>query len=583
MDPPERIFDSCLRIRELRPEPKSNPSPLRAPMISATNIALRTGGKVLYKDASFQIKPGEKCGLVGPNGAGKSSLFRLITGQTTSEQGEVNVPSRWTLGYFSQDVEEMKGSSILEEVQKVSAHVKALAHFIQECEHRLDRLGDEPMEDDALADFLERYGTAQEEFERRGGYNLDHLAEEILTGLGFAPSDHRNPVESLSGGWKMRVELAKILLMSPDVLLMDEPTNHLDVESILWLENWLQEYKGALLMTSHDREFMNRLVKKIIEIDNGAITTYSGNYDFYEKERELRREQLLASFKRQQEMLSKEEEFIAKFAARASHAAQVNSRVKKLEKIDRIEIPSERKVVKFEFPDPPRSGEEVVILNHLGKTWTKLSGEKLNLFGNVTSVVRRLSRVAVVGVNGAGKSTLLKCICGEVEASEGEARLGANVEVGYFSQHAMDVLNPRQTVFESIQEVLPNASIGTVRTLLGCFLFSDDDVQKRISVLSGGEKSRVLLARILARPTNLLVLDEPTNHLDIQSREILLEALQRYQGTILIVSHDRHFQKSLATRVFEIDRGSLRVYEGRYDEYLEKCEEETRSHFQVKH
>jgi ATP-binding cassette, subfamily F, member 3 len=574
-----QCFDMWTRMQELE----------RAPflrdlfMISATNISLRTGGKVLYKDASFQIKPGEKAGLVGPNGVGKSSLFRLITGQSSLEQGEVTMPNRWTIGLFSQDVGEMRGNSILEEVQKVSAQVKQLAAVIKECEGRLDRLGDEPMDDDALATLLDRYGNAQEEFERRGGYNLDHLAQEILTGLGFDPADLLNPVESLSGGWKMRVELAKILLLNPDVLLMDEPTNHLDVESIMWLEQWLQEFKGALLMTSHDREFMNRIVKKIIEIDNGAITTYSGNYDFYEKDREIRREQLIASHKRQQEMLAKEEEFIAKFAARASHAAQVNSRVKKIEKIERIELPTERRTVKFEFPEPPRSGDEAVILNSLSKTWIKLTGEKLNLFGNVTAVVRRLSRVAIVGVNGAGKSTLLKCICGEVEPTQGEARLGANIEVGYFSQHAIDILNPNQTVFDCITEVIPRASIGTVRSLLGCFLFSDDDVQKKISVLSGGEKSRVLLARILARPTNLLVLDEPTNHLDIQSREILLEALQRYQGTILIVSHDRHFQKALATQVYEIDRGSLRVYQGRYDEYLEKCEEESRSHFQSGH
>jgi ATP-binding cassette subfamily F protein 3 len=552
-------------------------------MIHATNISLRTGGRVLYKDANFQLKPGEKTGLVGPNGAGKTSLFRLITGESSSEQGEIAMPSRWVIGYFSQDVGEMRGTTILGEVQKVSAQVQELAQKIQEYERRLSKLDTEPMGDDEMAELLEQYGDAQQEFERRGGYSLDHRAREILTGLGFHPSELERPIESLSGGWKMRVALAKILLLQPDVLLMDEPTNHLDVESILWLELWLAEFEGVLLMTSHDREFMNRIVKKVIAIEDGTITSYSGNYDFYEKERELRRVQLLASHRRQQEMLAKEEEFIAKFAARASHAAQVNSRVKKLEKIERIEIPADRKVVRFEFPEPPRSGDDVIVLAGLAKSWTRADGQVVPLFANITTTIRRLSRVALVGVNGAGKSTLLKCICGDVSPSTGEVKIGANVELGYFSQHALDVLNPAQTIMESVTEVIPNASIGTVRTLLGCFLFSDDDVHKKIGFLSGGEKSRVVLARILARPTNLLILDEPTNHLDIQSREILLDALQGYQGTIVLVSHDRHFQKALANRVFEIDRGSLRIYEGRYDEYLEKCESETRTHFQAAH
>ena len=548
-------------------------------MIHVSNVTVMQGGRTLYKNASVQLKNSEKCGLVGPNGAGKSTLFRLMTGETTPESGEVSIPAKCSIGYFSQDVAEMSGCTVLEEVKKVSAKVAQLSAFLQECEERLDRLGDEPMEDEMLADFLEKYGEAQAEFERRGGYNLDHMAEEILSGIGFHSSDFLRPVESFSGGWKMRIELAKILLLNPDVLLMDEPTNHLDVESIIWLEEWLKSYKGSLLMTSHDREFMNRIVSRVFEVDNGTITNYSGNYDFYEKERELRREQLIAAHKRQQEMLAKEEEFIAKFAARASHAAQVNSRVKKIDKIERIEIPAERKVVRFEFPTPPRSGDEVVIFDGLGKSWQRADNSEHRVFGNVTAIVKRLSRVAVVGINGAGKSTLLKCIMGDVASSEGNVRVGAGVEIGYFSQYALDLLNPSETVFEAIQAVIPNASVGTVKTLLGAFMFSDDDSKKRISVLSGGEKSRVLLARILARPVNLLILDEPTNHLDIRSREILLEALKTFQGTILLVSHDRFFQKSLATRVFEIDRGNLVVYEGKYEEYLEKCELEQRQNF----
>ena len=369
----------------------------------------------------------------------------------------------------------------------------------------------------------------------------------------------------------MRIALAKILTLNPDVLLLDEPTNHLDVESIIWLEEWLStEYKGALLMTSHDRDFMNRLVTRIIEVADQAITTYSGNYDFYLREREVRREQLLASFKRQQEMLARDEEFIARFAARASHAAQVQSRVKKLEKIERIQIPSEQKKVKFDFQKPPRSGDNVVEFTDLGKSWPQSDGGVKSVFSHASGLVRRNEKIAVVGVNGAGKSTFLKVLAEQTEASDGKVSLGANVHVGYFSQHAMDLLDLRKTVFDTVQAVMPQSSIGVVRNLCAAFLFQGDDVDKRVSTLSGGEKSRLVLATLLARPVNFLILDEPTNHLDIQSRAILLEMLQRFTGTVILVSHDRHFLRSLVNRVFEIDHGEMLSYEGDYSYYLEK-------------
>lgn len=542
-------------------------------MIHLTDIRIIQGGKALYDGASLQLGVGEKCGLVGPNGAGKSTLFRLLSGEISPESGEISIPSRWTIGYFSQDVGEMRGGTVLEEVKKALPRITELSESIAAFEDRLHRLDSEPLGDDEMAELLAAYGDAQEEFERLGGYDMDHRAQEILSGLGFAAMDWGKPVESFSGGWKMRIELAKILLKNPDFLMMDEPTNHLDVESIVWLESWLRSFKGTVLLTSHDRAFMNGLVSRILEVDNGAVTSYSGNYDFYESERELRREQLLAAYKRQQEMLAKEEEFIARFAARASHAAQVNSRVKKIEKIDRIVIPKERKVVRFQFVQPPRSGDDVIIFDGLGKAWPQPDGSEKRVFGGVTGVVKRLSKIALVGVNGAGKSTLLKTIIGDVAPSEGSVRLGASVSVGYFSQYSSDLLNPELTVFESLREVLPQASVGTIKTLLGSFLFSDEETNKKISVLSGGERSRVMLARILARPVNLLILDEPTNHLDMQSREILLDALQRFEGTLVMVSHDRHFQRSLANRVFEIDRGSLRIYEGSYNEYLESLME----------
>jgi ATP-binding cassette subfamily F protein 3 len=344
------------------------------------------------------------------------------------------------------------------------------------------------------------------------------------------------------------------------------------VESIIWLEEWLAgEFDGALLMTSHDRDFMNRIVTRIVEVANRTVTTYNGNYDFYERERDIRREQLLASHKRQQEMLAKEEEFIARFAARASHAAQVQSRVKKLEKIERIEIPAEEKTVRFEFSEPPRSGDDVVVMAGLAKEWPLPDGGVKPVFSGVSGIIRRQDKIAVVGVNGAGKSTFLKVLAGQTAPTSGSVALGANVEAGYFSQHAMEVLDPKRTVFETLQDVMPLASIGVIRNLLGAFLFSGDAVDKRIDTLSGGEKSRVVLATLLARPVNLLILDEPTNHLDIRSREILLDALQRFSGTVVLVSHDRHFLRSLVDRVFEVDHGEMRVYEGSYQYYLEKA------------
>jgi len=431
-----------------------------------------------------------------------------------------------------------------------------------------------PQSDDEMADLLDRYGVAQEEFEHRDGYNLDTRAQTVLTGLGIGPDRFNHPVESFSGGWKMRIALAKILTLKPDVLLLDEPTNHLDVESIIWLEEWLaNEYDGALLMTSHDRDFMNRIVNRIIEVANKTVTTYGGNYDFYERERDIRLEQLLASHKRQQDMLAKEEEFIARFAARASHAAQVQSRVKKIDKIERIEIPPEERTVRFEFNEPPRSGDDVVVMDNLGKVWQTPDGKPHPVFSGITGTIRRQNKIALVGVNGAGKSTLLKMLAGQTDPTCGSFTLGANVELGYFSQHAMELLDPRKTVFETLQDAMPLANIGVIRNLLGAFLFSGDAVDKRIENLSGGEKSRVVLATLLARPINFLVLDEPTNHLDIRSREMLLDALRNFSGTVILVSHDRHFLRLLVDRVFEIDHGEMRTYEGTYEYYLSKVAE----------
>ena len=536
-------------------------------MIHLSSIRRQHGQRLLFDNASCQIPPNSRTGLVGPNGAGKSTLFRLICGEEKPDSGEISCAKGCVIGYFSQDVGDMAGRSALAEVMAACGDVVALGEELTRMESRMAS----GLEDDELTALLERYGEAQHSFEQRGGYDLEARAQAVLTGLGIAPQEQQRPVESFSGGWKMRIALARILTQNPDVLLLDEPTNHLDMESILWLENWLRDdYKGALLLTSHYREFMNRLVNRIIEVGNGGLTTYSGDYDFYLREREIRREQLQASHRRQQEMLAKEEEFIARFAARASHAAQVQSRVKKLEKIERIVLPPEQKRLRFAFAEAPRSGDDVLAFTALAKAWPQPEGTEKTVFSGVSGLVRRGDKVALVGVNGAGKSTLLKVLAGQTAPSAGSCSQGANVLCGYFSQHSMELLDASRTVFETVQAALPQLSVGVLRNLCAAFLFQGDEVDKRVDKLSGGEKARLVLATLLGQPLNLLILDEPTNHLDILAREVLLEALQGFSGTLLLVSHDRHVLRHLANRVFEIDHGCLTAYEGNYDYYLEK-------------
>lgn len=535
-------------------------------MISFNAVTKQQGTKILYANASFQLNPGEKVGLVGPNGAGKTTVFRLIVGEELPNQGSVSKPDKIKIGYFSQNIEDMKGRTVLQEVL-TAGNLETLTSEIKRLE---EKLSDPNLTEEDMITTVELYGELQHQFENVGGYDLESRAKEILGGLGFSNEDMLLDVGQYSGGWKMRVSLAKILLLNPDVLLMDEPTNHLDVESIIWLESWLQNYKGSVLMTSHDRDFMNRLVTKIIEVSRGAITTYGGNYDFYERERDIRKEQLIAAAKRQEDMLAKEEEFIARFAARASHAAQVQSRVKKIEKIDRIEVPEEERVMEFEWPVPPRGGEEVVKVTGLGKIWNLTDGREKNVFQNATALVKRLDRVAVVGVNGAGKSTFLKIITGQTEPTSGTYQVGPSIVTGYFSQNSLDVLDPKKTILEEVEARVPLASVGSLRNLLGAFLFSGEEVHKKISVLSGGEKSRVILACILSQPVNFLVLDEPTNHLDIRSREVLLNAIKQFPGTVMMVSHDRFFLRELVTRVFEIDKNQLHTFDMTYPEYADR-------------
>lgn len=534
-------------------------------MVAFNSVTKQQGSRILFGGASFQINPGEKIGLVGPNGAGKTTIFRLIMNEETPDQGTISKPDKIRIGYFSQNIEEMKGRSVLAEVLS-SGNLESIKIELAQLEEKMQN---PDLNEDEMMRVVERYGDLHGEFESMGGYDLDSRAQEILGGLGFSKEDMQVDVGKFSGGWKMRVSLSKILLLIPDVLLMDEPTNHLDVESIVWLEEWLRTFKGSVLMTSHDREFMNRLVTKIIEVANKTTTTYGGNYDFYDREKAIRRDQLIAAASRQDDMLAKEEEFIARFAARASHAAQVQSRVKKLEKIDRIEIPVEDKVMTFVWPEPPRGGDEVVKFQNLGKIWQLDDGRERNVFSSASGLVKRQDRVAVVGVNGAGKSTLLKIITGQADPTAGTCQMGPSIQFGYFSQNSLDVLDPKKTIVQEVEGRVPNATIGSIRNLLGSFLFSGEEVEKKISVLSGGEKSRVLLACILSHPVNFLVLDEPTNHLDIKSREVLLNAIKTFPGTVMMVSHDRFFLREITTKVFEIDKNHLMTYDMNYNEYLD--------------
>ena len=530
-------------------------------MIRLDDIALQHGRQVLFVGASAVIHRGEHVGLVGPNGAGKSTLFRLITKAEEPDEGQVSVDRGVTIGHFSQDVGEMKGKTVVGEAMDGAGPVSKIAAELRELEHALA----DPGKADQMESLLERFGDVQARFEDLGGYGLEARAREILAGLGFSQERMDQDVGELSGGWKMRVALARILLMNPDALLLDEPSNHLDLESLIWLESFLAGFEGAILITSHDREFLNRVVGKIIEIDAGELTTYSGDYEYYVQQRALADQQQQAQYERQQAMLKKEIAFIERFKARASHAAQVQSRIKKLDKIEKVEPPKMRKTVEFEFGRSPRSGEDVARLAKVSKSY----GSKV-IYDDFDFLVRRTERWCVLGVNGAGKTTLLKLVAGATGPDDGEVSVGGSVKMGYFAQHAMDVLEPEKSVWETVVDAFPKASVGALRTLLGCFGFSGDEADKPVRVLSGGEKARVVLARMLFDPPNFLVLDEPTNHLDLLTKEMLIDALRRFEGAMLFVSHDRHFLAELSNRVLELTPEGPHVYGGGYTEYVSR-------------
>ena len=533
-------------------------------MIFFSNINKQYGKQLIFVDASFQLNPGEKVGLVGPNGSGKTTLFRMVVGEEAPDEGEVSVPKKLTIGYFRQDVEEMKGRSALDEAIAGSGRAGDLHHELEALHQALE----DPGRAHEMDRILERVGHVQEEYEHLGGYSLEAQARQVLHGLGFEDDQIDGDVGALSGGWKMRVALARVLLGRPDVLLMDEPTNHLDIESIIWLEQFLKSYPGAMLMTTHDREFMNRVVTRIAEIDSGEIVVYSGDYDFYERERAIRESNQQAAFTRQRAMLAKEQRFIERFKTHAAKAAQVQSRIKALDKIEKIELPRKRHVVKFEFRVPPRSGDQVAVMEDLHKSYGPRT-----IYSGVNLTIRRGERWAVMGRNGAGKTTLLKMIAGAVQPDAGSVRLGASLTMGYFAQQSLDVLDAGLTIIEQLQQDFPQEGMGSLRTLAGAFQFSGDDVDKRIRTLSGGEKSRLAMARMLFNPPNFLVLDEPPNHLDLGTKEMLVEALRDFEGSMIFVSHDRTFLRGLSSRVLELGGESGKdshplVYPGSYVEYV---------------
>jgi ATPase subunit of ABC transporter with duplicated ATPase domains len=528
-------------------------------MIRLDQISKQHGPQILFVEASAAIHRGEKVGLVGPNGAGKSTIFRLIMKEESPDDGQVSVDRGVSIGYFSQDVGEMAGRPTVAEVMDGAGHISEIAAELKELEGALA----DPERADEMDRLLERFGEVQARFDELGGYALEARAREILHGLGFSQEMQDGDVSRLSGGWKMRVALARILLMRPDAMLLDEPSNHLDLESLIWLEQFLHDYEGALLMTSHDRAFMNRVVGRIIEIDGGVLTSYSGDYDFYEKQRAINEANAEAAYQRQQAMLAKEMRFIERFKAQAAKAAQVQSRVKKLDKIEKVEPPKRRHTLVFEFPPCPRSGDDVVRIEKMGKRY----GAKV-IYDGFDLWIRRKDRMAVMGVNGAGKSTLLKLVAGAAAPDAGAVGLGASVKIGYFAQHAMEVLDPGKTVWQVLEESFPLANIGSLRTLAGCFGFSGDDIDKTCRVLSGGEKARLVLARLMYDRPNFLVLDEPTNHLDVATKDMVVRALADYEGTMLFVSHDRQFLAKLSNRILELTPEGPHLYGGGYLEYV---------------
>jgi ATP-binding cassette subfamily F protein 3 len=533
-------------------------------MITLNHVQKQYGSKILFKDCSLQIGARDRVGLIGPNGSGKTTLFRMILGEESFDEGEALIAKGVRIGYLPQEVISFKGNTVLNEVLKSLTNITSLQDKMTILEEELSSVED-PKEQERLA---KEYGKLQERYTLLGGYGLEAEAKRILQGLGFKERDFDRLTDELSGGWLMRIALAKILLQSPDLLLLDEPTNHLDLVSLIWLEEFLMNYPGAMVIVSHDRVFLNHLIDRIAEIEAQKIDLYYGDYDHYLGEKKARRQILEATYKTQQRKIEQTERFIERFRAKNTKSSQVQSRIKMLEKVDRIELSEKKKEIRFHFPAPKRSGHKVVEVRNLHKSYggtAVYQGIDLHLY--------RGDKVALVGPNGAGKSTLLKILAGVLDFEKGELILGKEVTRSYFAQHQFDILRPENTVFEELLSVATDESQTELRTILGTFLFSGDEIEKRVSVLSGGEKSRLVLAKMLLKPANFLLLDEPTSHLDIPSRNVLEMALKQFQGTICLITHDRHLINEMANKIIEIDKGIPHLYPGNYDYYLYKREQ----------
>jgi ATP-binding cassette subfamily F protein 3 len=533
-------------------------------MVQLEGVRKSFGGQVVLSDLTWHITRGQRIGLVGPNGAGKTTVCRLLTGEVEPDGGEVRRAKAATIGYLPQEVTTVGEGTVL-------GHLLAGFGDLRRLEEELELLAAEmaEAEDGGSEELVYRYGELQHQFELGGGYSLEAKAKAILGGLGFRPDEFHAPLSSLSGGWRMRVALGRLLLVAPDLLLLDEPTNHLDLESLQWLEDFLGGYDGTVVIISHDRYFLNRVVDRIAELELGRFALYTGDYDDYQAQKLARQEQAEAAQRSQAEQIEKMERFIRKFRYKATKARQVQSRIKQLEKMDRVEVLRVPKRIRFHFPQPGRSGAIVCELRHARKAY----GVNV-VYPRLDFRLLRGERVALVGLNGAGKSTLLKMAAGVLPPDAGERVVGHNAAVHYYAQHQLDTLNPRHSVLEELAETADLAMQPQLRGILGAFLFSGDDVEKPVAVLSGGEKARLALAKMLLRPANLLCLDEPTNHLDVTAREILEEALDQYEGTMLFISHDRYFINRIATKVVEVRDHRLWEYAGDYDYYLEKRAEE---------